>query len=264
MVCLLSLGYTGCSEKQENQLGSNEKDSMFELAINSFKKAHPEATVMISESENLEVRTSDCKPTSNADCPSVFISGLIIQVDGCPVTVSFWAQLCFVLGNITLVGMWDLNYTFTNNPDCNLIRQKWSQMYKNGRIGELEASMDDFHRKVSRVTEYNFVVTVLLEPIPCNSQGAHNVATFYERDCHTLCVTTETISGEIVFNLHRIKCGEACCRRITPYCVSNGVWVPAGPPTVQAVGNPACDPVNVTCNGIQVPNASYRNPCTRL
>lgn len=263
-ICLLFLGFMGCVEKNEGGKPESVENFRFDQAMLNLKEIYPEVGIRINQTNNTENRVEGCRPSQDASCTEVYISNLPVDVNGCTVHVSFWAKLCFDLNNITLVGIWGLEYIWTNDPDCNAIRNQWSYLYTQGRTGELEAALNDFYRLLTINTEKAFVVPVFLSPIDCDSQGAHNVSSFYEMDCQTICAEQIDLDGDIIFNISRIKCGNACCRRITPWCVKNGVWINPGPPDLVPVGNPVCDPVNYLCNGNPIPNATCMHPCDRL
>lgn len=265
-ICLLCIGLMGCMEKNEGTITSEAEKLKFDKLFAKLKQNHPEATFALLDKNSTELRTSDCRPPAGgSDCIETTVSGYTVDVNGCPVTTGAKVKICTdpITLEVYLVQFWDFTWSFTSDADCWTFRLDMSDHYVNSRWTDLQNDMEAFYRLLTRNFEENYLASLVLDVPPCGS-GYTNIGHFYEDECQLFCAQLGEYNENAFYDILFAKRGEACCRRITAYCLFNGEPIPF-PQEIEPIGEPECDPVSVDCGpGNQVPNVDCNHPCDRL
>ncbi|HMS97549.1 MAG TPA: hypothetical protein PKA12_02345 [Saprospiraceae bacterium] len=143
-------------------------------------------------------------------------------------------EQCKLLVNYTLEECYDANnvakrivitkMTWNWSTGCDSIRRSWSDLYVQGFYSELNIQMNSFYNSLSIGLE-NYEAPNF-EGFSCPDSGdpclaEQSVFEFYVSDGFKRCAYFD--ERESLYNIIEVKCGDACCRRITKFCYDNGV-----------------------------------------
>jgi len=266
IIGLFILGTFGCSKTDINSVNVPIKNMVFENVYKSLKLKYPQVELSLIDESNVESRNnSECRPpTTGSNCIEYQLSNFPVIMGSCTILVTSMIRQCQTDGVTHYAGFWDFSYVFSPGSNCFSWPLQWSDLYLTHKYSDLETAMYGFYRDLTRKFEREYLANFVLS-IPICGEGYSNIGEFYEKNCTKLCATLDTSSEEPFYNLSMVKCGDACCRRLTAYCLNPFTDEPI-PFVVEAEpwGEPECDPVTVTCNGQQVPNINCKNPCERI
>ncbi|MBK7011052.1 MAG: hypothetical protein IPH94_04360 [Saprospiraceae bacterium] len=218
------------------------------------------------ESINAENRTVQCGPVFG-DCSSTFTtyrSNIPVIIEQCTVLVSYNLDVCFDdFDNAKSVIFTNMEYEW--GVGCDSIRNSWSDLYIQGFYSTLNTQMNAFYNSISIQIENLEAANFTLFPCPssgnpCTSE--YSAFEFYVSDCFKRCAVYD--EREDIFNLIEVKCGDACCRRITQVCYTDGVIYRCPTRLVSNYGAFACsgEVADGACLGILFGNCL--NPCERV
>lgn len=262
-LCVISL--TSCFESEAQD--KNSKEVMIDKSFEKLKQLYPEAQVSLLAQELFEPSLNNlpCRPPSNNDpnCIEYQLLNIPVDMNGCTVLCSVNIRECTNAGKVYYVGFWGFSYTFaSNDPDCWTWVANWSNLYNGQNIKQVEDAMNQFYRDLSLKFEKQILSTKILDIPTFPNYG--NIGEWYEADCKQLCTTADDSSGEIIWLLSNVKCGDACCRRITAYSQLPNQQIDQITVEANPVGDPVCEPVTIICNGSGVQQFNCKFPCERI
>jgi len=236
------------------------------LFNSSCSKQAEEVPVQMTGNSELELRVV---------CPEIEGDGCLyrnlVQIfyyEGCPIRVIQEYYLC-----PDGIKMKPPVWTMLPDPNCQALRRKLSDEYKNPFVGPEDAMnlWNDIVRSISLQVQSYILDLVVNSPEweeyactenPCNP----TTYTFQAQasDCIRLCAEFDPLGdgGIGIWNLSTVICGNGCCRRMTPFCMNEDGSICYGTTTVEQIS--ACDPVEVACPSTALPSAFCSPPCHRL
>lgn len=178
--------------------------------------------------------------------------------------VNYTLEVCFDINNVAK-RIAISNMTWNWSTGCDSIRSSWSDLYAQGFYSALNTQMNSFYNSLSIAVENyeaeNFVGFPCPESgDPC--QAEQSSFEFYVSDCFKRCAYFD--ERESLYNIIEVKCGDACCRRITKFCYENGQILRCPSRLVSNYGAYICSGVvpDGLCNGTLFGNCL--NPCERV
>lgn len=224
--------------------------SLFLFTISCSKNQSSETEI---ESKKTAIRSTIACDLGNVNCTDFYRTGQYV-INGCTINVTYTFRKCGTSFEIR-----DFDYTFNNSAACDAIQQQWSILYNTSSLAANNA-MNAFYKQLSILVE-NYEIG-LLNPIAFACPSSNYQLTWVETHCHVLCA--QKGDGEGLWKLTQVICGDACCIRLTKFCILPDGTINRKEVGVTQINSFDCEPVPVGCTYGNYDPASCQKACARL
>jgi hypothetical protein len=228
--------------------------TLFSISCNTESKHQNEAI-----SPEAEIRGTCPNTGIPIGCNAFNFGPLVFNIRGCDHKV--WYRVIECASGITID-----NFVWTRGTDAPCLALEATMVSPSGVI--INTVYYDVIKELTLAVQDSVVKSYsLADKYPCTNAGSNpcTAATyavgFSLAGCKALCANLVSGGEEgPYYTLSETACGDACCKRTTPFCIKDDGTYCYGTPVITSVGS--CSPAIVNCQ--EGSGGTCRMPCVKL